>query len=424
MMKINLDKNFILKNLGNDIDKHEKFRKFHLFFERFLKYTKYFFVGYIILFVVGIIFEIKELNVLNKYLFFIILFYIFVYLPIKYIDTYYLKRKIIEGFNKIIKPFMLKIVFKYLEKNKKKIDYKYNENKIFPFNEIKKMFPLKENIYSIYIKKDRNDTKIGKYGETLIFLTRFFPSFMSEMLVSSMFKDRKWFEYYTEDVIEGHYASIPFVFLDVSLYKNEIKKKEVEKKDNHPNSAFSFYGFVDGTGNFGIPTYQRIKTNKKVYYTLEKEKILDGLFYETKFNKNFEGRVLVVSEKEFSNSLGFSKLIDILETAGLKKTRLDSPEFEKYFRVYSSDEILARYILTHNLMEKLVQIKKEFNTDLIISFYKGNIAFYLDNIEIAQPNLEYSFYSSEGYEKNINIILNLFNIIEELNLDKQIWKNS
>lgn len=38
--------------------------------------------------------------------------------------------------------------------------------------------------------------------------------------------------------------------------------------------------------------------------------------------------------------------------------RLEDPEFEKIFVVYSSDEVEARYILSTSFMERLVEFRK------------------------------------------------------------------
>jgi len=41
------------------------------------------------------------------------------------------------------------------------------------------------------------------------------------------------------------------------------------------------------------------------------------------------------------------------------RKKLDDPEFEKYFDVYGGDDIEVRKFLTHDIMKKLVELKKE-----------------------------------------------------------------
>jgi len=52
---------------------------------------------------------------------------------------------------------------------------------------------------------------------------------------------------------------------------------------------------------------------------------------------------------------------------------MDNVDFEKEFVVYATDQIEARYILSHTLMEKLLAFKKKSGHSLSISFVRGNI---------------------------------------------------
>ena len=47
---------------------------------------------------------------------------------------------------------------------------------------------------------------------------------------------------------------------------------------------------------------------------------------------------------------------------------MDDPEFEKHFVVYGSDQIEARYILTHAMMKRLLDFQKRSKAKLYVAF--------------------------------------------------------
>jgi hypothetical protein len=55
--------------------------------------------------------------------------------------------------------------------------------------------------------------------------------------------------------------------------------------------------------------------------------------------------------------------------------KMDDNNFEKEFVVYSSDQIEARYILSHLLMKKLLIFKDKSKTSPIYLFYKQSHSY-------------------------------------------------
>jgi len=102
--------------------------------------------------------------------------------------------------------------------------------------------------------------------------------------------------------------------------------------------------------------------------------------------------------------------------------KLENPEFESFFQVYSTDQIEARYILTPKIMESLVKIKKQFKNDIYFSFSGTRIYMALKS---DQNLFEPRFYGSIISFNDIEIMYNLFYLnklfIKELNLNTRIW---
>ena len=102
--------------------------------------------------------------------------------------------------------------------------------------------------------------------------------------------------------------------------------------------------------------------------------------------------------------------------------KLENPEFEKLFSVYSHDQIEARYILTPKMMENLTALRMKKNTDMRLVFEDDHVA-----ITISKPSgwLEPpSFGKFARIEVLENILIELeevLNIIEDLDLNTRIW---
>lgn len=80
--------------------------------------------------------------------------------------------------------------------------------------------------------------------------------------------------------------------------------------------------------------------------------IFAGLMIRLDFNKNFRGRTSVVPNGEAVATGSF--LGRLLSAAGRQTkaaVRLENPDFERVFDVYSTDDQEARYLLTPKLME-------------------------------------------------------------------------
>lgn len=100
--------------------------------------------------------------------------------------------------------------------------------------------------------------------------------------------------------------------------------------------------------------------------------LLEGVVVKIKMNKNFEG-MTVIRPKDTSYYDNYSDL----KRAHLEEVKLEDPEFDRQFAVYSTDQVEARYLITTAFMERLKQIETAF-----ISRYTY-CSFYGDSIYIA-----------------------------------------
>ncbi len=107
---------------------------------------------------------------------------------------------------------------------------------------------------------------------------------------------------------------------------------------------------------------------------------------------------------------------------GGKRARMDDADFERYFRVYATDQIEARYALTPSLMENLKLLKMRFHRPINIVLTGDKICMAIrtgrDNFE---PDLRRPLVGKGANRFYKDEIGGFLRIVEELRLNRKIW---
>lgn len=113
---------------------------------------------------------------------------------------------------------------------------------------------------------------------------------------------------------------------------------------------------------------------------------------------------------------------DDFKDYGGKRARMDDAEFERYFRVYATDQIEARYALTPSLMENLKLLKIRFHRPINIVLTGDKICMAIrtgrDNFE---PDLRRPLVGKGANRFYKDEIGGFLRIVEELRLNRKIW---
>lgn len=248
------------------------------------------------------------------------------------------------------------------------------------------------------------------------------------------------------------FALIAFIWYLVSSPARKFKdsiKSEIFKK------IFTFFGNInyDPKGSSSImqynkfdilPSYDQHENEDLVYgsfkgveFSIEEillqkitrsskgrtriKDVFDGVAILLKMNKTFHGKTLI--KRDLGKVRNFVKS----KFSKLEVVRLEDPEFEKIFEVYSTDQVEARYLLTTSFMHRLLDLGKIFGH--IGSYKKKNInaSFYHDSLFITLRTKQNIFEPRSIFKpatfipdckiviREINVI---FSIIEELRLDQ------
>lgn len=147
-----------------------------------------------------------------------------------------------------------------------------------------------------------------------------------------------------------------------------------------------------------------------------------GLFLIADFHKDFQGRTVVLPD---SGEKTFGFLAKMFQKMNIMRDQLvymEDPEFEKNFKVYSNDQIEARYLLSPDFMKRCVELKQKFNKKIYLSFLYSHVylAIYTTH-DYFNPRMSQSALNTEIIRGFYNEIAILIKIVDDLNLNTRIW---
>ena len=105
--------------------------------------------------------------------------------------------------------------------------------------------------------------------------------------------------------------------------------------------------------------------------------------------------------------------------------KMDDPKFEKEFVVYSTDQVEARYILSHSLMKKLLHFKHKSKHPLHISFAQNHIHMAIDYDEdLFEPAIFSSLLDYKVAMAYVQTLHLAIGIVQELKLNEKLWSKT
>ena len=161
---------------------------------------------------------------------------------------------------------------------------------------------------------------------------------------------------------------------------------------------------------------QHQKNMPEITSKTSKTEIFRGLFFIAKFSKNFQHRTFILPNK-------FTNKITPQSWRG-QIINLEDPEFNRMFRVYGDSQLESRYILSTNLMNRLVQFQKKARRNVYISFLEGHVCIAIRyHHNLFEPKLfssMLSFAPLKEYFENLQLMIG---IVQDLNLNQKIWRS-
>jgi hypothetical protein len=158
--------------------------------------------------------------------------------------------------------------------------------------------------------------------------------------------------------------------------------------------------------------------------------IFRGLFISADFHKHFHGVTLVLPDTEQSWLGGFGQWLQSI-SAKLgnqpgELVKMEDPEFERLFKVFSTDQVEARYILTPNMIRRIVDFRNRTKSQVRLSFIASRVFVaistyhnYFEPPSLFAPADKLLDPSTLAqYFEELKFALA---VVDELNLNTRIW---
>ena len=148
------------------------------------------------------------------------------------------------------------------------------------------------------------------------------------------------------------------------------------------------------------------------YKTKITRKIFEGMLIAAPSFKNFSGVTLIKPDKTF-------KAVSDISTV-LERVNLEDSVFEKWFDVYSSNQIEARYLLTTAFMERLVKAMDKEKRQITGSFENGKVFIGVqDSGDLFELDLSKPLTDKETFKPLFEELKQAVELVKRLKLEQK-----
>jgi len=140
-----------------------------------------------------------------------------------------------------------------------------------------------------------------------------------------------------------------------------------------------------------------------------------GVIIEFDMNKNFEGHTFLVENAATKRAIK-------VDYSKFQEVKLEDIEFCKKYKVYSDNQIEARYVLTTGFMERFKNMKTAFKAKYIRAAFKDGkitIAIHAGRDLFAMANLNKDA-DCETFKELFDEVLSVLELTEELKLNQKL----
>lgn len=174
--------------------------------------------------------------------------------------------------------------------------------------------------------------------------------------------ERTYGESVIKPLIEDFGNNINY-YTDRGLNNKFYNEAEFEKYDRYSSKNLVIGNLKSGC-EFNMSEictkYKSTDSNGNTTYYI----LFSGLFFKINLPKKFNSLFYVRSDVK---NKGFLKFFKGRWPFDKLRVELDSQEFEKYFDVYCSDKIIAMQLLTADVMQELINFRKDHNIEFELS---------------------------------------------------------
>jgi hypothetical protein len=147
--------------------------------------------------------------------------------------------------------------------------------------------------------------------------------------------------------------------------------------------------------------------------------VFKGIYLIADFHKEFNCRVTI--EPDVAEAT-FGWLGRKMQGVSGNLVRLESPEFEKAFKVTASDQLAARYLLTPDMQERFLALRRDWSNDVCATLFDSCLHIAIPRKENwFEPDMNIAADDAPTLHTFLVQIMMILYITETLDLNTRIW---
>lgn len=168
-------------------------------------------------------------------------------------------------------------------------------------------------------------------------------------------------------------------------------------------------------GNAHGADFEALECHMEVEEKSDKNKswrtVFRGSLMVLKFDRKFMGKTVVLRDKGFFNPK---------KKADMKKVGLVDPKFEKIFQAYGTDQVEARYLLTPDFMQRLVDLETSVDgKNIRFAFLSGLLVIAVETKNRFEPGSMFKpLMDRDRTQKLLDEIGAVYDIVDGIKADR------
>lgn len=161
----------------------------------------------------------------------------------------------------------------------------------------------------------------------------------------------------------------------------------------------------------------------------QRARLFQGMLFVAEFPKPFLGQVLVLPD-HLEPALGhLAQHLQGLNRSRGELVRLEDPEFEGLFAVYTAPgpdaQVKARYLLSTSFIRRLTRFRRQLGRPLLASLNYGKLYLAIPlPANPLDPPLLHSAVDLERVRTYVEALELMLNLVEELRLNVRVWNTT
>ncbi len=168
--------------------------------------------------------------------------------------------------------------------------------------------------------------------------------------------------------------------------------------------------------------YKSTSTDSKGRRRTTWHTIFKGLFVSADFHKHFNGQTFVRSDFAEKGLGALGRMFQKPVFGGNELVQLEDPDFEREFKVTSTDQVEARYILSTSIMRRMLDLKAKFAAPVEFSFVNSRMYIAISvRRDLFEPTFGQPLIDKDYIFHYYDQVATCVAMVEDLGLNVRVW---